>query len=300
MKTSACFKLECFSLNRAAVLMVAGLMLSASLHAAEDHAHHMPVKKEVPAVTEKKAVTQAAVNDHSYPPPTPAQMQAAFPDLGGMSMADHMGGQSYGKVLLDRLEAQDADGHAALVWDATASWGRDFDKIVISSEGEHADGSIEHMRTELFWSHALVRWWDSTLGLRHDSGEGPDRNWAALGVQGLAPYFFEVSATAYAGESGRSALRLDAEYDMRLTNALILQPRLELNAYGKSDAENGIGKGLSDSELGLRLRYEIRREFAPYAGVEWSRKYGDTAECAEARSARSSETRAVAGVRIWF
>lgn len=232
--------------------------------------------------------------------PSAEEVKAAFPDLVGMSMAHHMGGQYYGRVLLDRLEAQDADAHTAMLWDGLASWGRDFDKINISSEGERIAGVTEHLRTELFWSHAVARWWDSTVGLRHDSGAGPDRDWLAVGVQGLAPYFFDISATAYAGESGRSALQLEAEYEMRLSNRLILQPRLELNAYGRSDAENGIGSGVSDSEFGLRLRYEIRRELAPYLGVEWSRKYGGSADLARAAGEHSGEARAVAGLRVWF
>ncbi len=282
-----------------AVLWVfAGLMLfSTALYAADDHSRHIPAPL-LPASND--AAKEAVQDDVVYPSPTPEQEQAAFPDLGGMSMVDHMASRYYGKVLIDRLEAQDADAHAALVWDARASWGRDFDKITLSSEGEQVAGATEHARTELFWSHALARWWDSTLGLREDNGRGPDRHWIAVGMQGLAPYFVELRVTAYAGEAGHSALRLEAEYAMRITNALILQPRLELNAHGRDDAENGIGKGLSDSAFGLRLRYEIRREMAPYIGVEWSRKYGDTAAMAEASGARTGAARALAGVRVWF
>lgn len=280
----------------------AGLMLcSAALYAADDHSRHVPATP-VPSLPANNDEVKKPVQDDVfvYPSPTQEQQQSAFPDLGGMSMADHMASRYYGKVLIDRLEAQDADAHAALVWDARASWGRDFDKVTLSSEGERVAGAAEHGRTELFWSHALVRWWDSTLGLRQDNGRGPDRHWIAVGMQGLAPYFVELRATAYAGEAGRSALRLEAEYAMRITNALILQPRLELNAHGRNDAENGIGKGLSESAFGLRLRYEIRREMAPYIGVEWSRKYGDTATMAEVSGARTGEARALAGVRVWF
>lgn len=283
--------------------------LSASAFAAEDHSHHrmhMPsgtLPEEAATAPLQSGTDDSAAPDGEsvkYPPPTPAQMAAAFPDLGGMRMQDHMGGQHYGKFLLDRLEAQDADAHTAAVWDVRASWGSDFDKLWFTSEGEHIAGRTEQMKSQLLWSHAFSRWWESTAGLRHDGGDGPDRTWAAFGIQGLAPYFFEVAATGYVGESGRTALTLEAEYELLLTNRLILQPRVEINAYGKDDAEKGRGAGLSDSEAGLRLRYEIRREFAPYIGIEWSRKYGNTADLTRSASEPIHDTRAVAGLRIWF
>lgn len=293
-------------LDTGVTAIVTGLFVfsavSTTAHAAEDHTHHhMPV--DVPAP--QAATGNPVANAVAYPPPTPAQLQAAFPDLGGMSMQAHMGNQQYGKLMLDRLEAQysdegKGDAHTALVWDATAMWGSDTDKLNVSSEGEHADGMTGQLKTQLFWSHAVARWWDTTLGWRHDGGEGPDRSWLAFGVQGLAPYFFEVDAMAYIGESGRTAFNLEADYELLLTNRLILQPRLELNGYGKGDVEKGIGKGLSDSEFGLRLRYEIRREIAPYMGVEWSRHYGDTADMAHAAGEPNGDVRAVAGIRLWY
>lgn len=279
---------------------LAGFALPALSCAASDNAGEMQMDAPSSAPAEKTAAANAANNAALFPAPTPEQQQAAFPDPGSMTMSGHMGAAHYGTVMVDRLEVQDADAHAALVWEANASWGRDFDKLNVSSKGEHVAGAPVHQQTALFWSHALTRWWDGTLGLRHDGSEGPDRTWAALGVQGLAPYFFHVDATAYAGAAGRSALRLDVRYDMRFSDRLILQPRLELNAYGTGDAENRTGKGLSDSETGLRLRYEIRREIAPYLGIEWSRKYGSTADLVRAAGARAGEARAVAGIRLWY
>lgn len=296
------------------------LLISASALAAEDDSHHRMERPSAPSGdradgpstgsgrTETEdatgAVTGAGAGSGAergkYPPPTAAEMSAAFPDLGGMTMQDHMGGQHYGKVLLDRLEVQDADAHTATVWDGRANWGSGFDKLWFSSEGEHVGGRTEHLKSQLFWGHACSRWWESTLGVRQDGGEGPDRTWAAFGVQGLAPYFFDVAATGYIGESGRTALTLEAEYELLLSNRLILQPRLEINAYGKNDPEKSTGSGISDSEFGLRLRYEIRREFAPFIGLEWTRKYGNTAEMAQNANAPTSDTRAVAGLRIWF
>lgn len=242
----------------------------------------------------------SAAASAGYPAPTPAEQQAAFPDMDGMSMQEHMGSLRFGKFLLDRFEWQDAATGAPLRWNARAWWGGDVDRAGFSSEGERHGGDSGDVQTRLFWSHAVSPWWDGTLGLRRDSGEGPDRDWIALGVQGMAPYFFDVDATALVGGAGRTGLRLDVEYELLLTNRLILQPRLELNAWGRSDAERGIGSGISDSAAGLRLRYELCREFAPYLGVEWARKYGGTADMAGRAGAPVGEVKAVAGFRLWF
>jgi copper resistance protein B len=240
------------------------------------------------------------VSNH-YPPPSADEVKAAFPELHhDMATMDDMGGQYYAQTLLDRFEVQDADSHTALVWDGSASWGSVFNKLVVRSEGERVAGNTESLQTHLLWNHAITPWWDSSLGIREDGGTGPSRTWAAFGIQGLAPYFFEVTATAYVGNSNRTALKLETKYDFLLTNRLIFQPRLEVNAYGKDDVEKGIGSGLSESALGFRLRYEVQRKLAPYIGVEWSRKYGKTADFSQILGERTGEARAVAGLRVWF
>lgn len=231
------------------------------------------------------------------PVPTAEEIRAAFPDLGPHA---HMAAPSYAFLQLDRLEAVDADDGTALAWDGRASWGGSLDRVVASSEGERLHGATGAARHELYWRHAATRWWETRLGLRHDEGEGPSRGWVGAGVEGLAPFFVEVSAVAYAGEDGRTALNLEAELDLRLTNRLILQPRLELDAYGKADPANGLGRGLAGAEAGLRLRYELRREVAPYLGVEWTRRLGDSADLARAAGERRGEASAVAGVRLWY
>lgn len=239
----------------------------------------------------------AAAAGGVFPAPSAEEVRAAFPELGAHA---HMKAPLYTTVLVDRLEAQDADAATALVWEARASVGDEFDRLVFTSEGERLQGDTEEARHEAYWRHAFSRWWESRLGWRHDAGEGPGRDWLGIGIEGLAPYFVELSATAYGGEEGRSAFSLEAEYDMRITNRLILQPRLELNAYGKDDAEKGLASGLADTELGLRLRYEVRREFAPYLGVEWTRLHGATADAVRAGGGRRGEARAVAGLRLWY
>lgn len=207
---------------------------------------------------------------------------------------------SYGMFLADRLEAARSDGRTTGGYDLMARFGRDYDRLVLKAEGEVVSGSLEESRTEALWSHAVATFWDTQLGLRQDTGPGPSRTWLAFGVQGLAPYWFEVDATAYVGEAGRTALRLSAEYELLLTQRLVLQPRIEASAYGQSDPENGIGNGLSNVSAGLRLRYEFTRQFAPYIGVEWTGAYGETADLRRAASAKLHETRIVAGVRLWF
>ena len=139
------------------------------------------------------------------------------------------------------------------------------------------------------------------LGVRHDTGgHGPSRTWAALGVQGLAPYMFELEATAYVGDSGRLAARFEGEYELLLSNRLILQPKLEADLYSRDDPANAIGSGLSEAEFGLRLRYEFSPRFAPYLGHVWSRKFGRTARFAEDAGFEADDQAWVAGIRIWF
>jgi len=129
---------------------------------------------------------------------------------------------------------------------------------------------------------------------------GPARSWLALGVQGLAPYWFEIEATVYLGAGGRTAARLEAQYELLLTNRLVFQPLVEVNLSGKTDIERGIGAGLSSFDAGLRLRYEIRRELAPYVGLTWRDTFGETSRFAEATGEAAGDRRLVAGLRLWF
>jgi len=207
---------------------------------------------------------------------------------------------SFGSLLFNRLERVHTSDANSTAYDAQAWFGRDYNRLVVKAEGDVAQGKLEDARTELLWGHAIASFWDAQLGVRHDSGIGPSRNWLALGVQGLAPYWFEMDASAYAGDNGKTALRLGAEYELLLTQKLILQPRAEFNLYGKSDPERDIGSGLSDALAGLRLRYEYTRQFAPYVGIEWAGKFGETADLARVAGSKTSETRWVAGVRFWF
>lgn len=210
------------------------------------------------------------------------------------------GESSIGMVLVDRLEQFHGDSANGQAIDAQAWYGSDLSKLWLKFEGERSDGHLGASRAELLWNRAISAYWDVQAGARHDFGEGPSRNWAAFGIQGLAPYWFDVEATAYVGESGRTALRLEAEYELLLTQRLILQPDVEVNFYGKNDPAREIGSGLSDIDVGLRLRYEFTRKFAPYVGVAWSRKFGKTADYAREESGDVDHTQLVTGVRLWF
>ncbi len=207
---------------------------------------------------------------------------------------------NFASLLVDRLESVRTDDNVSTTYDLQAWFGQDYDRAVLKAEGDIDGGKLADASTELLWAHAIATYWDTQLGVRYDSGEDPDRTWLAFGVQGLAPYWFELDATAYVGESGRTAFNLEAEYELLLTQKLILQPRFEADLYGKRDSARGLGSGLSELSTGLRLRYEIRREIAPYVGVEWARKFGDTSDFARAAGQDTSETRFVAGLRFWF
>jgi copper resistance protein B len=208
--------------------------------------------------------------------------------------------ENFGSLLFDRLERVYSRGNSSTAYELQARFGRDYDRAVLKAEGDIDGGKLHDARTELLWGHALATFWDTQLGVRHDSGTDPSRTWLALGIQGLAPYWFEMDATAYVGTQGRTAFRFAAEYELLLTQQLVLQPRMEANIHGRQDASRGLGSGLSDLVLGVRMRYEIRREFAPYIGVEHAARFGGTADFARAAGEDVNVTRLVAGVRFWY
>ncbi|CAA9891181.1 Copper resistance protein B [Candidatus Methylobacter favarea] len=213
----------------------------------------------------------------------------------------HMGDDdNQGSLLVDRLESQTKRNNTSVTYDWQAWYGPTYDRALIRAEGEIESGTFKNARNELLWAHAVTAYWDTHLGVRYDSGKGTDRGWLAFGVQGLAPYWLYVEATAYVNEQGRTAFRLETEYDLLLTQKLILQPRIELNIYSRRDDTRDVSSGLSDLEAGLRLRYEIVRELAPYVGFEWSGRFGSGADNIRVAGKDAEETRFVAGVRFWF
>ncbi|MBO1520116.1 copper resistance protein B [Oceanisphaera sp. DM8] len=221
----------------------------------------------------------------------------ALPGSRQLRLADE---HTFYGVLVDRLERVDNDKSYTLAFDARAWIGRDYNRAVLKAEGDIAQGKLAEASTELLWSHALSTFWNSELGVRYDTGHGPEQGWLALGVAGLAPYWFELDATAYLGDDGQTALAVEGEYELLLSQRWVLQPRAELTAYGKNDAERGQGQGLSELVVGARLRYEIDRQFAPYLGWEWAATLGNSADIARAEGEASEETRWLAGVKLWF
>ena len=206
----------------------------------------------------------------------------------------------FGTMLLDEFEWRDSNGGAASAWDVRAWYGDDYNRVRFKSEGQRAGGAARDGRAELLWDRVVARWWSAQLGVRQDFGEGPARTWLAFGFEGLAPYWLDTEATLYVGDQGRTAARLRAEYDLLLTQRLIVQPHAELNLYGQADPRRQIGPGLSGLDLSLRLRYELRRELAPYVGVVWSRLFKGTADQARAAGGSNSDVQLVAGLRVWF
>ncbi len=223
-----------------------------------------------------------------------------FLSVSGNARADMEDDPLLLTVILDQLEMRDVGGDNTLSWDGQGWLGRDLRKIWFKTDGERTAGSTDEAELQFLYSKAIARYWDFQVGVRHDFEPSPSRSWAAIGFKGLAPYFFDIDAAAFIGESGRTALRFEAEYELLLTQRLILTADSEINLYGQNDPNVGVGAGLSDLEAGLRLRYEIRREFAPYIGINWSRLFGNTADFARITGEKSSETQLVIGLRAWF
>lgn len=226
----------------------------------------------------------------------PQQMAAAREQL----LAAH-GDIRTGVVIIDRLEATFGQGADAYVWDAQGWYGGDIHRFWWKSEGEGAiDGELETGEVEALYSRAFTPYFDFQAGVRQRYTPEADRTDLVIGVQGLAPYWFEVDVAAFLSNEGELSARAEAEYDLRLTQRLILQPRAEINLSAEDVPELAIGAGLTSAEVGVRLRYEIRREFAPYVGVEWSSHFGDTRDFVEARGEDAEDARLVFGIRAWF
>lgn len=216
------------------------------------------------------------------------------------ALARENGGMTTGMVMIERLEARIKDGTDGFVWDAQGWWGGDLDRLFVKSEGEgEFGGAVEDAEVQLLYSRAIGPFFDLQAGARLDL-EPETRSHLVLGVQGLAPYMWHVDGALFLSDRGDLTARLEGEYDQRITQRLILQPRAELELAAQDIPERGIGAGLTKVEAGLRLRYEIVREFAPYVGVEYETKLGDTAEIARLQGEDPDGFALLLGVRAWF
>lgn len=212
-----------------------------------------------------------------------------------------LGGRKTGSVLFNQFETQFNNGSEDLYWNGQAWYGGDKNKLWFKSEGRGSlnSGKLDDAELQALWSRAISPYWNLQVGVRHDfKPKGLDH--AVVGIQGLAPYWFEVDVSSYLSTKGDFTARAEIEYDYRFTQRLILQPRIEANFSAQTIAERDIGSGLNSIDAGLRLRYEVRRQFAPYVGVEWQGKFGETADIAKANGAKADQTVLIAGVRTWF
>tara|TARA_R110002126_G_C10490543_1_gene503760 strand:+ start:2073 stop:2834 length:762 start_codon:yes stop_codon:yes gene_type:complete len=203
----------------------------------------------------------------------------------------------------NRFEQRLQQGDNATLFDAQAWIGGDYNKIWLKTEGEYntSKADWEDISVEALYSRNVTSFWDVQGGYRHDFiPEADDRDFAALGVQGLAPYWFEVEATSYVSDEGDVSAVLEAEYELLLSQRLILQPRFETELAVQDVEEYNIGSGITGFETGLRLRYEFSRKFAPYVGVSWEQSVGKTKDRLQADGARTNNTAFVSGIKFWF
>ncbi len=236
----------------------------------------------------------------SSPMSAATQGDAPAPEAAHDHPHDHNDDPLLTQVIVDHLEWRDTANGSSQGLSAEAWVGKDINKLWLKTHLQQSDGAIEDAEVQALFSHAIAPYWDLQTGLRQDTKPSPSRTWGVLGVKGLAPHFFDVDAALFIGDSGQAAARVSAEYDMLVTQRLILSPGIEINFYTQDDAATGTGSGLSSSEMGLRLRYEICREFAPYLGVNWHKTYGQTARFAREEGEVENETVWVAGMRFWF
>jgi copper resistance protein B len=282
------------------------LLMAPSLATAQDpHAGHQPPPAQKPAPAKPPAEDDHSAHAHEsgdvprepIPPVTDADRAAAFPEgLQGHATHDRWISTF---VLFDQLEWQGGERGGVSI-DGKAWVGGDLNRLWLRAEGESSDGRPENAQLHALYGRSISRWWDVVAGVRQDFRPGPSQGWLAVGIQGLAPQWFEVEATAYFGRAGRTHGRVEVEYELLLTNRLVLQPLIEAELYGKSDPQRGIGAGLSSLDAGLRLRYEFRREVAPYVGLVWHRALFGSADYARADGDAVGRVRFAVGMRTWF
>ncbi|MES2902767.1 MAG: copper resistance protein B [Pseudomonadota bacterium] len=262
--------------------------------------HDMSAMPAVPAGTDLPA-------GNAPPPPVPtnhaadAVYGAPAMEMGRHHLNQYHGAQKQYQLMFNIAEAQFGKGPTAFEWDAEGWYGGDISRLLIKSEGEGAFGrSLEKAEFQALYSHAIGPYFNLQGGVRHDVKPDPSRVYATVGFEGLAPGFFDVEGALFLSNKGELMARVEGYYDQRITQRLILQPRAELNFAAQGTREIGVGSGLSDAELGLRLRYDIRREFAPYVGVQYRRAFGETRRFQKEEGESAGGWKLLTGVRIWF
>lgn len=273
---------------------------------ADPHAgHDMSAMPGMTPAPSPEAEAEPEIPDVPPPPPPGDHLADRFFDPASMAAARRQlrlehGGAATSQVMANLLEYRSGSGEEGYHWEGEAWFGGDLHRLVLKTEGEGARGEgVTDAEVQALYSRPIGPYFDLQAGVRRDI-EPRARTYGALGVEGLAPYWFEVEAAVFLSTEGDILGRVGSSYDLRLTQKLTLQPRVELNWAAQDIAETHTGSGISDAEFGLRLRYEIRREFAPYIGVSHERKFGRSADFARAAGEDVKATSFVVGLRAWF
>ena len=240
------------------------------------------------------------------PPPLPSDHAAdqvygaEAMEMGRHHLQTFHGGQKLFQLFNNVMEYQARKGRDGYEWDSQAWYGGDINRLWLKSEGEGASGVIERVEVQALYSRALDPYFNLQGGVRYDFKPNPSRVYATVGIEGLAPSFFELEGALFLSNKGELMARAEGYYDQRFTQRLILQPRAELNFAAQSSRDIGVGSGLSDAEIGVRLRYDIRREFSPYVGVQYQRAFGKTRSYLRDAGEDAGGLEFVVGVRTWF
>ncbi len=308
----------------ALALAISPLMVGSAWAATMDHSGHSmkmdcsdPMHAAMDACKQKPAAKMdhsqhqkpAAKMDHSkmdhsqhQKPAIPVSDGSMAEDIpmpfpGAMHMVDD---PFLSKFIIDRFEVIDSDeDDKPILLEAEAWFGKDLHKLWLKTEVEQEGSETEEAELQALYSHAISPYWDIQAGLRKDF-KPVEREWFALGVKGIAPYYFDVDAALFFGKGGKTAASLSGEYELMLTQKTAVVPELEVNFFGQDDPEMGVGSGLSDMSFSLRLQHEFRREFAPYFGVTWTKLFGGTADYARDEGEDTSDARFMVGVHAWF
>jgi copper resistance protein B len=222
--------------------------------------------------------------------------------VGAPAQAEKMDDQLFTLVKIDQLEYRKQDGNDLIVWGGQGRIGNDENKLSLKTEGEYVRNAdeFENAEIQVLYQRMISDFFDAQIGIRQDIKPDPSRTYGVIGINGLAPQWFETDASLFVSNKGDASLRMEAEYDILFTQRLVLEPSAEINIAFSDDELTGVGAGLSDVELGLRLRYEITREFAPYVGINWERKIGKTSDFASEEGDDSNVFSIVAGLRVFF
>jgi len=264
-----------------------------------DHSNHTPAPSTSHPNAHAAHQNRTPITHTPVPQLTDADLAAAFPVTDPHAMQHAARWNHF--VLIDQLEGWNNAHGSGQQWQVDAWIGGDINRLWLRNEGQRTDKHLANWSLDALYGRALSPWWDVVAGIRHDESKpAADLTRAAIGLQGIAPYQFEISTTAYLGGTRKAELVVEAEYHLLLSNRLILQPMIETHWVAADDQPRGVGSGLNEIQTGVRLRYEITRRFAPYIGFVHERHYGNTANWLRQAGESSKDSRWVAGVRLWF